>query len=410
MGWIRVYNLGKRYRRYPNKLARLLDWIVPGYNPPHIDNWVIRHLNFGISPGESVGIIGLNGAGKSTLLKLITGTGLPSEGHVQLEGRVAALLELGMGFHPDFTGRQNALTGLQLLGHSAKESESLIPSIIEFAEIGDYFDQPVRMYSSGMQIRLAFSVATAVRPDVLIVDEALSVGDTYFQHKSFERIRQFNKSGTTLLLVSHDKGAIQGICNRALLLHKGGILREGPPDQVFDLYNALIAENGGEVKVEIGKNNGKAQTLSGTGGATISKAELREAKSKRPLETLRVGQAVTLFLQVDVKEDIDELVMGYCIKDRLGQDIFGTNTYNTSNVLHRVKAGSRLTIEVDFTANLGQGSYSVSTALTNDKDHLGTCYFWQDLHLVFEVVNVGHADFIGSSFLPPTDIRTEFSQ
>lgn len=410
MGWIRVQNLGKRYRRYPSKLARLLDWMIPGYNPPHTDNWVLRHLNFAISPGESVGIIGLNGAGKSTLLKLITGTGLPTEGHVHLEGRVAALLELGMGFHPDFTGRQNALTGLQLLGNSAKESEALIPSILEFAEIGDYFDQPVRMYSSGMQIRLAFSVATAVRPDVLIVDEALSVGDTYFQHKSFERIRQFNKLGTTLLLVSHDKGAIQGICDRALLLHKGGILREGPPDEVFDLYNALIAENGGEVKQAIDQNSGKTQTLSGTGGATIGRVELRDTQSKQALDTLRVGQHVTLFLAIEAHEDIDELVMGYCIKDRLGQDIYGTNTFNTENILTKVKAGSRLTIEVDFVANLGPGSYSISTALTNDKDHLGTCYFWQDLHFVFEVVNVGNPDFIGSSFLPPTNIRTEFCQ
>jgi lipopolysaccharide transport system ATP-binding protein len=405
MGQIHVHNLGKRYRRYHNKTARLLDWLLPGYTPPHSDHWVLRNLSFVVNQGESVGIVGMNGAGKSTLLKMITGTGLPTEGHVRMQGRVAALLELGMGFHAEFTGRQNAMTALQLLGHSATESESLLAAVVEFAEIGDYFDQPIRMYSSGMQIRLAFSVATAVRPDILIVDEALSVGDTYFQHKSFDRIRQFNALGTTLLLVSHDKSAIQSICNRALLLHKGSILREGPPDTVFDLYNALIAENGGQVRSENNLGQGKSQITSGTGGAIIYSAELCDAESGAVVDVVRVGQTVKLRLAIEVRETIPKLVMGYCIKDRLGQDMYGTNTQHTQQTLLDLVGGDQFTIEVKFNANLGEGSYSVSTALTNNKDHLHTCYFWKDLHVVFEVINADQTSFVGCNWMPPSAIE-----
>ncbi|CNH75188.1 lipopolysaccharide transport system ATP-binding protein [Yersinia thracica] len=174
----------------------------------HTLNWVPRTVDFNINPSESVGIIGINGAGKSTLLKLITGTAAPTEGNVTIRGRVAALLELGMGFHPNFTGRQIFFMSGQLLGLSVPEIEKLMPEIIKFSEIGDYIELAVRVYSSGMQVRLAFSVATAVRHDILIIDEALYVGDAYFQHKSFECIKEFKRQGTTLLIVFHDKQAI----------------------------------------------------------------------------------------------------------------------------------------------------------------------------------------------------------
>ena len=241
MGTIRVTNLGKAYKQYPTRWSRLAEWLSPGDKSHHALKWVLQDINFNVAPGEAVGIIGINGAGKSTLLKLITGTTQPTTGLVCLQGRVAALLELGMGFHPDFSGRQNVIMAGQLLGLQAAEVQNLMPSIEAFAEIGDYIDQPVRVYSSGMQMRLAFSLATAKRPDVLIVDEALSVGDAYFQHKSFERIRQFRKQGSTLLIVSHDKGAIQSICDRAILLDSGRIIKEGAPEEVMDFYNALIA-------------------------------------------------------------------------------------------------------------------------------------------------------------------------
>ena len=191
--------------------------------------------------GESVGIVGLNGAGKSTLLKLIAGVTQPTEGSVKVSGKLSALLELGMGFHPDFTGRQNLLTAGQLMGIPLRRLEVLMPEIEGFAEIGEYIDRPVRVYSSGMQMRLAFSLATAEQPDVLIVDEALSVGDAYFQQKSFDRIRQFKASGTTLILVSHDHFAIQSICDRAILLQEGSVTLDADPESVLDYYNARLS-------------------------------------------------------------------------------------------------------------------------------------------------------------------------
>ena len=202
MGDIVVSDLGKAYKSYPSQWSRLAEWINPSGKPRHRLHWVLKDINFHLRAGEAVGIVGANGAGKSTLLKLLTGTTRPTTGQISVNGRVAALLELGMGFHPDFTGRQNAMMGGQLLGLSVEEILRLMPSIEAFAEIGEYIDQPVRTYSSGMQMRLAFSVATARRPDVLIVDEALSVGDSYFQHKSFERIREFRRAGNTLMIVS----------------------------------------------------------------------------------------------------------------------------------------------------------------------------------------------------------------
>ncbi|HEY8385294.1 MAG TPA: ABC transporter ATP-binding protein, partial [Porticoccaceae bacterium] len=234
MGSITVTNLGKAYKVYPTRFARLKEWLLPFATPRHTLKWVLQDISFSVNPGEAVGIIGVNGAGKSTLLKIITGTTQPTTGSVHITGRVAALLELGMGFHPDFTGRQNVFMAGQLLGYTVEEITALMPEIEAFAEIGDYIDQPVRVYSSGMQMRLAFSVATAHRPDVLIVDEALSVGDAYFQHKSFDRIREFRRQGTTLLIVSHDKQAIQSICDRAILLNAGKIAMQGEPEAVMD--------------------------------------------------------------------------------------------------------------------------------------------------------------------------------
>ncbi|MCF6188390.1 MAG: ABC transporter ATP-binding protein, partial [Desulfobulbaceae bacterium] len=235
-----VKNLGKKYKRYPNRWARLREWLSFGRSIHHQATWILRNLNFELGDGESLGIIGVNGAGKSTLLKLLTRTSAPSEGTVEIQGRVAALLELGMGFHQDFSGRVNALMTCQMMGLTTEESHELLPKIAEFSELGDYFDQPMRVYSTGMQVRLAFSAATAVRPEILIVDEALSVGDAYFQHKCIERIRSFREQGTTLLFVSHDPGAVKSLCERALLIDDGVILEDGPSDAVLDYYNARI--------------------------------------------------------------------------------------------------------------------------------------------------------------------------
>lgn len=398
MGALVVSNIGKAYKRYPGKWTRALEWVTG--RTQHEKTWVLRDISFTIQPGEAVGIIGVNGAGKSTLLKIITGTTQATTGSVGIQGRVAALLELGMGFHPDFTGRQNVMMAGQLLGLHAHEIIACMPAIEAFAEIGDYIDQPVRMYSSGMQMRLAFSVATAVRPDILIVDEALSVGDAYFQHKSFNRIREFRAQGTTLLIVSHDRSAIQSLCDRAILLERGFVIKDGNPEEVMDFYNAIIAERE-NATVEVKRlDDGRAQTSSGTGEARVESIKLLN-EDDQAVEFINVGQLVRLKVEVRIHADLPELVFGYMIKDRLGQQVFGTNTHHLDVDITHLVMGERLTLLFSFPANIGLGSYSVSTALHVADTHLAANYEWRDLALMFNVVNINRNQFVGGSWIPP---------
>lgn len=400
MGSITVSNLGKAYKQYPTRWSRLAEWVDPRNRPRHRLHWALQGINLTVQPGEAVGIIGINGAGKSTLLKMITGTTQPTTGSVHISGRVAALLELGMGFHPDFTGRQNAYMAGQLLGYSVDEIARLMPEIEAFAEIGAYIDQPVRVYSSGMQMRLAFSVATAHRPDVLIVDEALSVGDAYFQHKSFDRIREFRKQGTTLLIVSHDKQAIQSICDRAVLLNAGRLAMEGEPEAVMDYYNALLADHQNQKIKQVVTDDGRLQTVSGTGEATVSAISLVD-RNDNSLEVIDVGQPVCLRVEVIANASIPRLVLGYGIKDRLGQVIFGTNTDLKKQPLMNVKKGQRYIYDIQFPANLGPGTYSVVTALTSSDTHLERNYEWRDLALIFNVINISKPNFSGLAWIDP---------
>jgi lipopolysaccharide transport system ATP-binding protein len=399
MSTITVSNLGKAYKQYPTRWSRLAEWVIPGSKPRHHLKWVMQDVSFNVNPGEAVGIIGINGAGKSTLLKMITGTTQPTTGSVHMTGRVAAMLELGMGFHPDFTGRQNAYMAGQLLGYSVEDISRLMPEIEAFAEIGEYIDHPVRVYSSGMQMRLAFSVATAHRPDVLIVDEALSVGDAYFQHKSFDRIREFGKKGTTLLIVSHDKAAIQGICDRAILLSAGRIAIEGEPETVMDYYNAMQAERENQTVRQQTTDEGRVQTVSGSGEATVEEIVLLNKAGER-IEVVNVGQAVTLKIVVRATVALPELVVGYMIKDRLGQPVFGTNTHHLKCKVERVAEGQTIVYKFQFAANLGEGNYSIAVALHTADTHLSKNYEWRDLALVFNVINIDKNSFVGVAWLP----------
>ena len=406
MGTITVTNLGKAYKQYPTRWSRLAEWVSPGHRPRHSLKWVLQDINFTVNPGEAVGIIGINGAGKSTLLKMITGTTQPTTGGVHITGRVAALLELGMGFHPDFTGRQNAFMAGQLLGYSVEEIARLMPEIEAFAEIGEYIDQPVRVYSSGMQMRLAFSVATAHRPDVLIVNEALSVGDAYFQHKSFDRIREFRKQGTTLLIVSHDKGAIQSICDRAILLNAGKLAMEGKPEAVMDYYNAMLADHQNQTVTQEVTADGNIQTISGTGEAIVTDIALLDLNGNR-VETVDVGQPVTLQVLVKTNCYIERLVLGYGIKDRLGQVVYGTNTDLKQQALVDVPAASNICFDIAFPANLGPGNYSVQTALASTDTHMVNNFEWRDLALVFKVININKSTFVGVAWIDPTIAITQ---
>ena len=394
MTHLSIKNVGKSFKTYSSEWRRFIRWFGLKSDPIK-EKWVLRHISFDISSGESIGIIGQNGAGKSTLLKIITGTMQPTEGQIAVHGRVAAMLELGLGFNPELTGRQNVFNASSLMGFSAAQIQEAIPAIEDFAEIGAYFDQPVRTYSSGMQVRVAFAAVTAFRPEILIIDEALSVGDAYFQHKSFKRIREFQDQGTTLLIVSHDRNAIQSLCNRAILLEDGATVKDGAPEEVFDYYNAIIAEKENS-KIEVRQiSDGKMQTNSGTGEAQVLEIGLFNSKGE-VADHVAVGEDVEIRIKARVNQDIDTLVLGYGIKDRLGQVMYGTNTWHTDQVISNAKAGDIYSFRIAFPVNLGVGSYSVQTALVDRDTHLTANYEWCDLALMFNVVNIDKINFVGS--------------
>ncbi|MGJ0330418.1 ABC transporter ATP-binding protein [Aliarcobacter cryaerophilus] len=396
---LEVKNLSKSYRIYSSELWRILSWF--GFKKKIIEeSYTLQNINFSIYSGEAIGIIGQNGAGKSTLLKIITGTLCSTSGSIVVNGKIAAILELGMGFHPDLSGRQNAYHSAGLMGYTSEQIDSVINDIEAFAEVGEYFDQPVRTYSSGMQMRVAFATVTAYRPEILIVDEALSVGDAYFQHKSFERIRQFQKEGTTLLLVSHDRGAIQAICDRALLLEKGQIIKDGDPEEVMDFYNAIIADRENNNIEQIKLENGKVQTISGTGEAKVEDICLFNVNGEK-VEYIGVGEEVELKIKVKIYQNISSLVLGYVIKDRLGQDIYGTNTHHLDKIIKNAKKDEVLIFSFKFDANLGVGSFSITVALHAHDTHIGCNYEWKDQSYVFNVANISRNKFVGLSWMEP---------
>ena len=399
-GELHVQGLGKSYRQWGGELRRVASWFVPSIIPRE-EHWVLRDVSFSIGPGETVGVVGQNGAGKSTLLKLITGTTQPTQGQVHLRGRVAAILELGMGFNPDLTGRQNACHSAGLMGYSQIEVERAMPEIEAFAEVGEYFDQPIRTYSSGMQMRVAFSVATAFKPDLLIVDEALSVGDSYFQHKSFDRIRQFRAEGVSIMLVTHSMGDVRTLCDRVILLDKGRVLKDGQPDEVVDYYNALIAakENALLTLEQRRDKAGWLLTRSGTGEAQITSIMLHDAATGEELAVAQIGQQVQLQLKATAVKDLPQLVVGLLIRDKQGHIIWGSNTWHTHQVQMNVKSGETMVFKLPFTCTLGQGSYSVSAALHSTDSHLTDSYAWVDNLLVFDVINTDQDMFVGSSWL-----------
>lgn len=444
MGAITVTQLGKAYRQYPTRWSRLLEWFVPMDKPRHSLKWILQDINFRVSPGEAMGIIGINGAGKSTLLKLITGTTQPTTGSVKMEGRVAALLELGMGFHPDFTGRQNALMAGQLLGLQEREIGRLMPEIEAFAEIGDYIDQPVRVYSSGMQVRLAFAVATAVRPDILIVDEALSVGDAYFQHKCFSRIRKFQELGTTLLFVSHDLAAVRALCAKAIWLDNGAVREFGETKEVLDAYATALyakeqdvdnaakqftAENSVIKNVPKQKRDCRLDFINnsnlrndievfefnkdafawGDGFAKITATYLQDADGI-PLSWMIGGEEVVITIEALALQELRGVIVGFMVRDRLGQNLFGDNTYLTTIDLP-VNISVNNTFRTTFRflmPILPQGTYAITAAIVTGTQQDHVVHDWVNEALFFE----SHNGFSVSGLVgvPMHDIRiNEFS-
>lgn len=395
-----VSRVGKSYATYRSNLQRFANWFGASI-APQSEFWANRDVSFQVRRGEAVALIGQNGAGKSTLLKMITGTVRPTVGSITLTGRVSAILELGLGFNPEFTGRQNIYQAGGLMGFSQQELTALMPSIEEFAEIGEFFDEPTRVYSSGMQARLAFALATAKRPDILIVDEVLSVGDSYFQHKSFDRIRQFKAQGASIILVTHGMGDVRALSDRVILLDKGTILKDGKPDEVIDYYSALIATKEND-KLTVEQRREKDQWLysrSGTKAVAVESVALTDGDSGAQIKTAVSGQSVTVRTRIVAKEDIPELVIGFMLRDRAGHIVWGTNTWHTGQVLSNITAGDKVECRLRLACALGQGSYGISVALHTGDVHIDNNYDWIENIEVFDVINSTDPFFIGTSRL-----------
>ncbi|MEI2415736.1 ABC transporter ATP-binding protein [Orrella sp. JC864] len=419
---ITVTGLGKAYKQYPSRWARLKEWLSPVRKPRHQLHWVLKEIDFTVAQGEAVGIVGVNGAGKSTLLKIITGTTRPTTGSVQINGRIAALLELGMGFHPDFTGRQNVFMAGQLLGYSAEEIGRLMPDIEAFAEIGDYIDQPVRIYSSGMQVRLAFSVATAVRPDILIVDEALSVGDRYFSQKAFNRIHGFLNQGTTLLFVSHDATSIKALCDRAILMENGSISMIGNPETVIDRYNGLLLEKANQASA--GSDKRSAGTGQGSKHAsgkpvkgfrdTHAQIDTQEVvltdfavfnARGEPTISVTIGDTVLIRYTIQALTDLDDLYFGISIRNNLAISIFNSNSHAMNREPVSLKKGEYCSVSFKMKLPLQVGQYGLCIGVAAGGGGAGAFdrYLLNIINAeVLEIIGDGPSRFGGVVDLNPT--------
>jgi lipopolysaccharide transport system ATP-binding protein len=397
-----VHELWKTFYFYRHPFHRLTEWFTRGRHGRPSEHHALRGLCFCVPAGTSTGIIGVNGAGKSTLLKIITGTMEATRGSVALEGRIASLLELGTGFHPLFTGRQNITYNARFLGLTDDEIRERLPEIEAFSELGAFLDRPLRTYSSGMHVRLAFSVAASVCPDVLVVDEVLAVGDAYFQQKCMRRIREFRDRGVTILLVSHDPGAVKVLCDRALLLNDGELLDDGTPAGVLEHYNALVARKKAESDYFAAERTrgARAGGRSGTFDALITEVELLDGEG-RPARALLAGAAALIRVRVFFFEPIENPTIGIMIRDRLGSDVYGTNTYHQRVETGRWAPGETLEVRFRLTLDLGAGDYSITSAVHSLGVHVHDPYDWLDAALVFRVLPEDDRIAVGVAHLRP---------
>lgn len=397
---ISVRNLTKTYRLFGHSGDRIKQFLSFGLKRYHSEFTAIKDVSFDIRKGEAVGIIGRNGSGKSTLLQLVCRILKPTSGTVRVNGRISALLELGAGFNPEFTGRENVYFQGALMGFTRAQMDDRFDDIDAFADIGQFIDQPVRTYSSGMFVRLAFSVATAADPDVLIVDEALSVGDVAFQHKCGKRIQELTDAGMTLLVVSHDRVTISALCNRCILMDQGALTLNSQPSDVFDYYHALLAAKGDQPITKNQLDSGRIQIISGTGEARIESVRLLDVRGHE-VKLIDVGTDAVLEFVVRIHQSIPRLVLGFTIRDKYGQAVFGVNTNSFDKALNQLQAGHRYRFCFAFRALLGVGSYTVSTALVSTNDRFTNNYECRELACIFEVHNLSQSPFGGSIWLNP---------
>ncbi len=372
---IHLEQVDKSYRIFNRQLDRIRSALFPGSQVYHRDFNALSDISLAVAPGETVGVIGRNGSGKSTLLQIICGILKPTRGKVVVRGRISALLELGAGFNPEFTGRENVYLNGAILGLSKEEIDDCIFDIESFAGIGDFIDRPVKTYSSGMYVRLAFAVAINVRPDILIVDEALSVGDTLFQAKCFAKFKQFQEQGVTILFVTHSMDLITRYCSRAFLLEEGTLLQSGSAKDVVDSYNRLLIDQSigfGEMK-----NSPTEQLIAhiqssehdfqlnpdenryGNGKAEIIRVGIYNCKSQ-PQQTVCHAEQCEIVMDVVFHADLKNPVFAFTIKDVKGFDLTGTNTFFHEIETGTIRKGKMFRVIFKQYMRLNAGSYLLS--------------------------------------------------
>jgi len=369
---VRVQDVGKRYTLYARPQDRLKQAFARGRRQYFKPVWALRNVSFEVRRGESLGIVGRNGSGKTTLLQIIAGTMTPTEGEVHVRGRLAALLELGSGFNPEFTGRDNVFLTASILRIPPAEIAARFDQIAAFADIGEYIDQPVKTYSSGMFARLAFAVAVSVDPDILIVDEILAVGDIGFQQKCVARMREMRDRGLTLLFVSHSPDAVRSVCERGLFLSEGHPLYFGPAEQAMNLYLNHVREqtNAEALRTQIDLRSRIALRTEvpgtmryGTGHVQIESVELLD-RDGRPCRAFRFGDEMTLEAQLRAHIPTEHLSVSFLVRDMTGIDLTGTTTFDERVVLPPVPRGGCLRVRFQFPNLLRQGHFGVSLAVT----------------------------------------------
>ena len=390
---VRTDNLGKCYHIYRKPLDRLKQSIWRGRKRFFEEFWAVRGISLEVRKGETIGIVGSNGSGKSTLLQLICGILTPTEGHIEVNGRVAALLELGAGFNPEFTGRENVLMNAAIMGLSRQEINERYDDIAAFADIGSFIEQPVKTYSSGMVVRLAFATAINVSPDILVVDEALAVGDARFQQKCMAKIKEFCRAGT-VIFVSHDLAAVTELCSRAIWIESGRVKMDRRPKFVAEKYLQYMYEGSAESEPSGSENSPRssADSQDMSGFLPVDESFRQFGDRKVSIRQVRIrshggngviwsGQPCEINMILDAHEDISDPIAGYIVKDRLGRDIMGDNNLLIRQKILSFSRGKRylVTFRLECWPNLQEGDYALCVAVAQGalKNHQ-QCHFLHD--------------------------------
>ena len=388
---IEIRNLSKMYKLYNKPSDRLRDSLGLSRKKRYKEHYALQNINFDIHEGECVGIIGTNGSGKSTILKIITGVLSPTEGTVTVNGRISALLELGAGFNPEYSGMENIYLNGTMLGFSEEEIDSRLDEILSFADIGDFVTQPVKTYSSGMFVRLAFAVAINIDPEILVVDEALSVGDVFFQSKCYHKFEEFKKQGKTILFVSHDLGSVSKYCDRVILLNQGEMLDEGTPKAMVDMYKQLLVHQDPVKQAENTEpeENWKDgfQVNPNTLEYGEKQAEIRDFvvvdSSGRHTNTIEKGSEFEIKMRLHFNESIQQPIAAFTIKNIQGTEITGTNTmYEGINIEHP-DAGRECVVTFRQKMDLQGGEYLISFGCTGYRNGDFTVF-----HRLYDACNV----------------------